>query len=575
MKLFYAPIPILLFSVTGLAMDFAPGLTIGADGGITLDGVSLFVVVSETGNVPTMQSARSVAPEAGFPVAKDGAFELKGRFTVERSKKSVRFRQTATRQGSGLALDYLIEEIPPEVVDVRLALRFPASAAGSRVLADGKPVAIPLVSNAFQLMPDTVLTELVVPGKSNAVKATGAFTAFMHDRRVMNGNYFEARIKFAREGDRARLSLAVAPAAATGGGKATDDNNYQLEAGPAADLGKTGDKRFMPPLAGKNLAVSERNLYSPGRDLVYYESSRTPGLKLAMLVTKPEKPSPLRATTHGWHMDIGGFSYLPKPTGSHLLVAVDMRGRKYSQGKADCNGLELFDVYDAIQYAKVFYRELILDPEVIYFDAGSGGGGNGYALVGKFPDLFAACTALCGISDYALWYRNDQKGEFRDELDVWIGGSPDTHAMAYRSRSGLALVENLRTPLFTAHGDTDPRVGVEQARRYVARAKELGKESLITYLELPGVGDADHFGKATKEQRESIGRMSEENRQKHAVPVTIPRKGRMIVGGYLVTKPFSVFLDSIDKVATLDYDRDADKFEIHCEVPCRFEVKKH
>ncbi len=36
-----------------------------------------------------------------------------------------------------------------------------------------------------------------------------------------------------------------------------------------------------------------------------------------------------------------------------------------------------------------------------------------------------------------------------------------------------------------------------------------------------------------------------------------------------------VFLDSIDKVATLDYDLDADTFKIQCDVPCRYEVKKN
>lgn len=44
---------------------------------------------------------------------------------------------------------------------------------------------------------------------------------------------------------------------------------------------------------------------------------------------------------------------------------------------------------------------------------------------------------MCGITDYAVWYEQDEIGEFRDELDIWIGCSPDDDAMAYRSRSGL------------------------------------------------------------------------------------------------------------------------------------------
>ncbi|MBI4977025.1 MAG: prolyl oligopeptidase family serine peptidase [Spirochaetes bacterium] len=572
----FQAIMLMIFTGAIFAADIAPGISIADNGIITLGGVSIFAVVSETGTAPTFQADSSIAPGPGFPAARDGEIELRGTFTVSKSKQKLSFSETVTKKADGIILTYRIEQVPAEFTDVRLAFRMPLSSAGRPVIADGKQVLLPREAKEFQIMPDTSLTELILPAAGGSVRVTGPFIAFMHDRRKTKNDWFEARAKFTRDGTAAALTVTVNMINDTNSkGAAMNDNNYMVEATAAVgDKKKTGDKKYMPPLAGKNITVSEKNMYSPGRDLVYYESSRTPGLELAMLVTKPEKPSPLLATTHGWHMDIGGFSYLDKPAGAYFRVTVDMRGRKYSQGKQDCNGYELHDVYDAINYAKILYREYITNPDVIYFDAGSGGGGNAYGIIGKFPDLFAACTALCGISDYAFWYSNDTKGEFRDEMDPWIGGSPDAKPMAYRSRSGLTMVENLITPLYIAHGDTDPRVTVDHARRYVARAKELGKESLVTYYELPGVGDADHFGKATKEQRDAIGRGSEENRQKHRTTVIIPRKGRMIVCGYLVTKQFAVYLDSVDKVAVLDYDIDADLFTVTCDVPCTHEIKK-
>lgn len=109
-----------------------------------------------------------------------------------------------------------------------------------------------------------------------------------------------------------------------------------------------------------------------------------------------------------------------EPSGEYLRLQIDMRGRAFSDGAADCNGLELYDIIDACEYAKKHYSKYIIDPEVVYFEAGSGGGGNCYAVISKFPDYFAAATAMCGISDYGMWYDNDRTGEFRDEMDIWI-----------------------------------------------------------------------------------------------------------------------------------------------------------
>ncbi|MEF3302729.1 alpha/beta hydrolase family protein [Paenibacillus sp. GYB003] len=310
--------------------------------------------------------------------------------------------------------------------------------------------------------------------------------------------------------------------------------------------------------------------YSPYCDFVYYESTRTPGVMLAARIVKPSRPSYIVAGTHGWHMSIPKFENMmqPEPGNDYLRVEVDMRGRIFSDGAADCNGWELYDVIDAVEYARKAYADYIVDPDIVYFEAGSGGGGNAMAIVGKFPDYFAACTALCGISDYALWYEQDVTGEFRDELDVWIGGSPADMPTAYRSRSGLELVGNLLTPMYLAHGETDIRVPSVHSRRYANRAAEAGKSALVRYDELPGVGTRDHWGHATEAMMERVRRESERNRLDHRTPVRIPGEGTFKVGGYLFTKHFSVVLDSLDKVADLRYDLASGTFDVFCETEC-------
>ena len=312
---------------------------------------------------------------------------------------------------------------------------------------------------------------------------------------------------------------------------------------------------------------------SPFCDFLYYHSSIDPDLNLAMRVLKPAKPSYILVNIHGWHMHVPEFEFMDKPKSDYLTVQVDMRGRKFSSGKSDCNSLELFDVIDAVNVVKNYYKDYIIDKDIIYFESESGGGGNGYALLTKFPDYFAAASVLCGISDYEMWYANDKEGEFTDEMDLWIGCKPKDNVMAYHARSSYYLLQNLYTPLFIAHGENDLRVPVEQARKFIHKANELGKSDIIQYYELKNVGNTDHWGNATEQEMDMVSKMSEANRKNHRKSVEIPDKGSFVVGGYLFTKKFSILLDSVDKMAVLEYDLKEKKFEVRSEVKCDFCIK--
>ncbi len=294
--------------------------------------------------------------------------------------------------------------------------------------------------------------------------------------------------------------------------------------------------------------------FSPYFDFRYVSSTISEGVKFGINVKKPKNPSYLIIGTHGWHMSISKFKHLDAPITDYLEVEVDMRGRAYSTGNADCNGYELYDVYDAVQFVIKEYKQYLLSTEIIYFEAGSGGGGNALAIAGKFPDLFSAVNALYPIADYGKWYQFDDKvKEFRDEMDVWIGGTPEENKEAYDSRSGVTVLPNLLTNLFIVHGTMDARVPYFLTKDYMKEARRIGKADKIKLIALHGVGDKDHCGNATKRQMALIPRNCRKNVQEHKQVINIPPEGEFVVAGYLVTKHFAVFAD-IDKVFKIKYN---------------------
>jgi pimeloyl-ACP methyl ester carboxylesterase len=307
--------------------------------------------------------------------------------------------------------------------------------------------------------------------------------------------------------------------------------------------------------------VKTEESFSPYCDFIFYNSSVT-GERLAMRVLKPAKPSYILAGTHGWHMSIPKFCYMDTPQSEYLELEIDMRGRAFSEGSPDCNGYELIDVIDAVEYAKIYYKDLIIDSGVVFFESGSGGGGNALAIAGKFPDYFAAINALYPISDYAEWYAADEKGEFRDEMDVWIGYPPRRNSDGYAARSGISLLRNIHSPIFIAHGADDLRVPAQMSRQYKIQAEKLNKGELVDYYEMAGVGNREHLGNITEAQKRELETKKNKNLTCGRMPVEIPDKGEMAIGGYLFTKKFKILLDGLDKFAMLEYDLSKDFFKV-------------
>ncbi|MDF2669388.1 MAG: peptidase family protein [Paenibacillus sp.] len=313
--------------------------------------------------------------------------------------------------------------------------------------------------------------------------------------------------------------------------------------------------------------------YSPYQDFRIYESSVTQGIRLGLNVIKPERPSYMLVKLHGWHMSMPMPERRETPLDSpYLIVQVDMRGRAFSEGEEDCNGYELIDIYDAVQFVRSEYSEYLLAPDPVYLEGGSGGGGNVLAAAAKFPDLFAAASAYYGISDYAVWYEQDKTGEFIDDMDIWIGCSPSQDEQRYAARSGLHLAANVITPLYIAHGENDIRIPVDHARMYVQHMARLGKSSIIHYDELFGVGGQGHQDHIREEQLELIRIGSERNRTQHMAKRELPLKGELIIGGYVYTASFQVHLESVHSLAIMEYDLETREARLTAAKPYKYRI---
>lgn len=110
-----------------------------------------------------------------------------------------------------------------------------------------------------------------------------------------------------------------------------------------------------------------------------------------------------------------------------FAISVTMRGREGSEGTRDSGGLEIHDIYDAVEAVKTSFARLV-NPTSVHITGYSGGGGNTLSALTKFPDYFRAGSAFFGMSDYGVdpvhgWYFNgaNHGGIRTNQLDADVG----------------------------------------------------------------------------------------------------------------------------------------------------------
>ncbi|TWT66934.1 X-Pro dipeptidyl-peptidase (S15 family) [Posidoniimonas polymericola] len=136
-----------------------------------------------------------------------------------------------------------------------------------------------------------------------------------------------------------------------------------------------------------------------------------------------------------------------------FTINVAMRGRDGSDGSRDSGGVEIYDIYDAVEWVKATYPDRV-NAENVHITGYSGGGGNVLSALTKFPDYFNLGSSFFGISDYGYsatngWYNKGASGSHQAQMNADMGGppyvlgSPTAFLDAYQARaSNLASKNN-------------------------------------------------------------------------------------------------------------------------------------
>jgi dipeptidyl aminopeptidase/acylaminoacyl peptidase len=138
----------------------------------------------------------------------------------------------------------------------------------------------------------------------------------------------------------------------------------------------------------------------------------------------------------------------------------------------DWGGQDLADFADAAEYLRA--QEWV-DPARIGLVGRSYGGYAVLSCVSRLPEYeWAAAVDWCGPANLVTFTRS-QPPTWRSKVAAMIG-DPDTDAKFLLTRSPVAYVDQIRTPLLVIQGANDPRVPRQESDQIVARLRQRGIE---------------------------------------------------------------------------------------------------
>jgi len=364
--------------------------------------------------------------------------------------------------------------------------------------------------------------------------------------------------------------------------------------------------------AGKRIVATSLALYAfclraePVIETYTYESTVTAGtngpldLVAELNYDRGRSNAPIAVVMHGYSGSTGklgevrGNAQYLRDKG-FFAVSVAMRGRDGSEGTRDSGGLEIYDIYDAVEAVKRDYAQWV-NPGTVYLTGYSGGGGNTMAALCKFPDAFNAGAAFFGMSDYGYhaangWYFDGASSSHRAQMRTDIGDPTSGVASVtdrYHARaSNLASANNPYSEIHlfvNANETTCPPINMTTfLSNAVSREAYAGEFSNITVhigqaglyhdFNSNGLSDADEqqywpHGAPTANQQAAAESWFMERLLAGQVPRrTLNAADSLVVAGFVKTSRFECRAgDGQQGALRLDYAFTASNVTFHAEV---------
>jgi dipeptidyl aminopeptidase/acylaminoacyl peptidase len=183
-----------------------------------------------------------------------------------------------------------------------------------------------------------------------------------------------------------------------------------------------------------------------------------------------DAPPPLLCWVHGGPNDQRLVAFNPRiawwVARGWAVLDVDHRGST-GHGRAWERAIHhqwgIVDVADCAAAVRHVVAAGHADPDRVVATGASAGGFTALLLLEQHPELFRAGVALSAVTDLVDLALRSHRFERHSTLDL-VGD----HA-AHVERSPLTRADAITAPLLLLHGDADPVVPVEQARRLAAR----------------------------------------------------------------------------------------------------------